>query len=84
MQREARTIETVDDDPNPFDVPPEWLVSDFVAVEHADEHDGDGWLRSLANDVTLLSSRAWPKPRTTRADKDRWLRTTPSRFRESA
>jgi hypothetical protein len=57
-----------------FDVPVEWLGPDVHAIESRHERDDDGWVRSLANDVNLLSRREWPKARVRRDRRHRLRR----------
>jgi len=52
----------IDDDPTLFDVPAEWLVPELrVNDRRRRELDHEDGLRSLANDVDLLSRKEWPK-----------------------
>lgn len=61
MRRTAQTVEPINDDDALLDVRAEWLVPDDFPVEREDEIDDGEWIRSLADDVTLLSRREWPK-----------------------
>ena len=55
-------VAMIDDDPTLFDVPAEWLVPALRANDRRRrELDHEYGLRSLANDVDLLSRRQWPK-----------------------
>jgi hypothetical protein len=55
-------VAMIDDDPTLFDVPAEWLVPEFRAnARRRRELDHEYGLRSLANDVDLLSRKEWPK-----------------------
>ena len=55
-------VAMIDDDPTLFDVPAEWLVPELRASDrrHRELRHEHG-LRSLANDVDLLSRKEWPK-----------------------
>jgi hypothetical protein len=62
MRHTAHTIEPIDDDDYAlFDVRDEGFVPDAFPIEREDNLDDGEWLRLLANDVTLLSRREWPK-----------------------
>ena len=71
MRRTAQTVEPINDDYALFDVRAEWLVPDAFPIEREDELDDGEWLRSLANDVALLSRREWPKAGLGRDRRDR-------------
>ena len=60
MRRQKAAM--IDDDPTLFDVPAEWLVPELRANDRRRrELDHEYGLRSLSNDVHLLSRKEWPK-----------------------
>ena len=79
MRYIADTVEPIDDDYALFDVRAEGFVPDAFPIEREDDLDDGEWLRSLANDVTLLSRREWPKANAGWDRRDRIPRRTPRR-----